>query len=159
VAGRWRGGGEGKQAMGTNTTAGIDAAPPMRVDHRTGNVVPVIHYELSHTWAPTPIGEMPHHTLAFPVPAADTAGRFRYIRLRQLTHAGHTQFGEEWCGHDDMYVQGFELYGQLAVQVLQVARCTLLLQGVWCGNVSHVDFYTACTALQVAQGRPLHYQP
>ena len=107
------------QAEADGSAAGYlyETAPPMRVDHRTGKVTPAIHPELAHSWHPTPIGDLPHHTLSFPVHGCERA--FRFIRLRQLTHAGHTHFGEEWRGHEDLYLQGMELYGTLSVNVLQ----------------------------------------
>ena len=65
-----------------------ETAPPVKIDRNTGNATPALHPELAFTWVPSPLGQLPHHTLSFQVKPQDRS--FRYLRLRQLTHAQHT---------------------------------------------------------------------
>ncbi|EKX45769.1 hypothetical protein GUITHDRAFT_108222 [Guillardia theta CCMP2712] len=89
---------------------------PMKWNNRIKQYEPAIHPQLQFTWSPTPIGEMPHHTLSFPL---ECKRSYRFFRLRQLTHARHTHHGGTSEVLNKMYIQGFELYGRLKVGVLQ----------------------------------------
>ena len=122
-----------------------ETAPPVKIDRNTGNATPALHPELAFTWVPSPLGQLPHHTLSFQVKPQDRS--FRYLRLRQLTHAQHTHFGLPWDGHEDLYLQGLEIYGTLSVGLQQslVPPFTPSERGMWMYGVNRQDPTAECS--------------